>query len=198
MDDEERQQKVVAALGRVGLGEEYLRRFPHELSGGQAQRVAIARALILQPKVLVCDEAVAALDGSVREQVLDLLAEEQRRSGLALIFITHDLAVVRAISHRVLVMYMGRLIELADNESLFARTRHPYTRALIDAVPKPDPLAAKHSAPLSGEVPSILKPPSGCAFHTRCTYAHDVCSKDVPQLREMDSTLVACHRAEEI
>ena len=196
--DEERQQKVVAALDRVGLGDEYLRRFPHELSGGQAQRVAIARALILQPKVLVCDEAVAALDGSVREQVLGLLAEEQRQSGLAVIFITHDLAVVRSISHRVLVMYMGRLVELADNESLFARTRHPYTRALIDAVPRPDPLAARHSAPLSGEVPSILNPPSGCAFHTRCTYARDVCSTDVPQLRELDSTSVACHRAEEI
>jgi oligopeptide/dipeptide ABC transporter ATP-binding protein len=198
MTDEDRQQKVVAALERVGLGDEYLRRFPHELSGGQAQRVAIARALILQPKVLVCDEAVAALDGAVREQVLGLLAEEQRRSGLAVIFITHDLAVVRAISHRVLVMYMGRLVELADNESLFAQTRHPYTRALIDAVPRPDPLAAKHSAPLSGEVPSTLHPPSGCAFHTRCTYAHDVCSRDVPQLRELDSTQVACHRAEEI
>jgi len=198
MPDEDRQQKVVAALDRVGLGDEYLRRFPHELSGGQAQRVAIARALILQPKVLVCDEAVAALDGSVREQVLGLLAEEQQRSGLAVIFITHDLAVVRAISHRVLVMYMGRLVELADNESLFARTRHPYTRALIDAVPKPDPLAAKHNAPLLGEVPSTLRPPSGCAFHTRCTYAHDVCSTEVPQLREMDSTLVACHRAEEM
>jgi peptide/nickel transport system ATP-binding protein len=195
---EGRQLKVVAALGQVGLGKEFLRRFPHELSGGQAQRVAIARALILQPKVLLCDEAVAALDGSVREQVLGILAEEQRRSGLAVIFITHDLAVVRAIANRVLVMYMGRLVELAGNETLFARTRHPYTRALIDAVPAPDPMAVKRSAPLPGEVPSILHAPPGCAFHTRCTFVRDVCSVEVPQPRQLDGTLVACHRAEEI
>lgn len=192
------QQMVLSTLDRVGLGDEFLRRFPHELSGGQAQRVAIARALILQPKVLVCDEAVAALDGSVREQILALLQEEQKQSGLAIIFISHDLAVVRAISHRVLVMYMGRLAELADNETLFAQTRHPYTRALIDAVPVPDPLIAVGSAPLPGEVPSILAPPSGCAFHTRCMHARDVCSAEIPRPRLLDHTLVACHRAEEI
>jgi oligopeptide/dipeptide ABC transporter ATP-binding protein len=193
-----RQERVVSILGRVGLGETYLRRFPHELSGGQAQRVAIARALILQPKILVCDEAVAALDGSVREQILALLREEQKQSGLAIVFISHDLAVVRAISHRVLVMYMGRLAELADNETLFAQTRHPYTRALIDAVPVPDPLVAVDVAPLPGEVPSILSPPSGCAFHTRCMHASNICSAEIPQPRLLDHTLIACHRAEEI
>ncbi len=192
------QQKVVDVLARVGLGVELLKRFPHELSGGQAQRVAIARALILRPKVLVCDEAVAALDGSAREQVLALLREEQTSNGLAIIFITHDLAVVRSISHRVLVMYMGRLVELADNDLLFARTRHPYTRALIDAVPVPDPNVEAKRVSLAGEVPSILSPPSGCSFHTRCVNADERCSATVPLLRELDGTLVACHRAEEI
>jgi len=193
-----RRRRVIEKLERVGLGEDYLQRFPHELSGGQAQRVAIARALILEPRVLVCDEAVAALDGSVRQQILALLRDVQDQSGLAIIFITHDLAVVRAISHRVLVMYMGRLVELADNETLFARTRHPYTRALIEAVPKPDPTAAAGNAPLRGEVPSILTPPSGCTFHPRCTYARDICSEEVPRARLLDTTMVACHRAEEI
>ena len=192
------QQKVVDVLARVGLGAEFLRRFPHELSGGQAQRVAISRALILRPKVLVCDEAVAALDGSTREQVLALLREEQTSNDLAIIFITHDLAVVRSISHRVLVMYMGRLVELADNDLLFARTRHPYTRALIDAVPVPDPQVEAKRMSLAGEVPSVLSPPSGCSFHTRCVNADERCSASVPLLRELDGTLVACHRAEEI
>jgi oligopeptide/dipeptide ABC transporter ATP-binding protein len=191
-------QRVVAMLGQVGLDDIFLRRYPHELSGGQAQRVAIARALILKPRVLVCDEAVAALDGSVREQILQTLRELQQASGLSILFISHDLGVVRAISHRVLVMYLGRLVELADNESLFDRPLHPYTKALIDAVPVPDPEAARNVAMLTGEVPSILTPPTGCAFHPRCRYSVDRCVREMPQPRDVAATIVACHRAEEL
>lgn len=193
-----RQQKVGAMLDKVGLGTDYINRYPHELSGGQAQRVAIARALILQPKVLICDEAVAALDGTVREQILRLLRDIQVESGLSIIFITHDLSVVRAISHRVLVMYMGALAELADNAALFAKPRHPYTRALLDAVPVPDPEHAGGTATLDGEVPSVLTPPSGCAFHPRCPHARAICSAETPQPRDVDGSTVACHFAEEL
>ena len=191
-------QRVVDILEQVGLGEVYLSRYPHELSGGQAQRVAIARALILKPRVLVCDEAVAALDGSVREQILQQLRELQQTSGLSILFISHDLGVVRAISHRVLVMYLGRLVELADNEALFDRPLHPYTRALLAAVPVPDPRVARRESLLAGEVPSILRPPTGCAFHPRCPYAVDRCVREPPQPRIVATTMVACHRAEEL
>lgn len=190
--------RVTETLEQVGLDEGYLYRYPHELSGGQAQRVAIARALILGPRVLICDEAVAALDGSVREQVLALLRKAQVDTGLAIIFISHDLAVVRAISHRVLVMYMGRLVELSENASLFSHPRHPYTRALIDAVPVPNPVVPPKKAPLRGEVPSLLHPPSGCVFHPRCAYAKDICRTKLPTLRDVEGTRVACHRADEI
>ncbi len=194
----ERLQRVGAALDTVGLGDEHLARFPHELSGGQAQRVAIARALILSPRVLICDEAVAALDGSARRRVLDVLRAAQRDSGLAIIFISHDLAVVRSLCHRVLVLYMGRFAELADSGSLFARPRHPYTRALIDAIPAPDPLARRRPAPLHGEVSSLLNPPAGCVFHPRCPHAADVCRQDQPTPRDLDGVRVACHRSEEL
>jgi len=156
----ERHERAAAILERTGLSAAFLDRYPHELSGGQAQRVAIARALILRPKVLVCDEAVAALDGTVRAQILALLREVQQESGLAIIFISHDLAVVRSVSHRVLVMYMGALVELGDNEAVFASAQHPYTRALLEAVPVPDPEHAGGKASLSGEIPSALNPPS--------------------------------------
>jgi oligopeptide/dipeptide ABC transporter ATP-binding protein len=185
--------RVVAMLDKVGLGEEFLRRYPHQLSGGQAQRVAIARALILNPRVLVCDEAVAALDGSVREQVLGLLTSIQADTGLSIIFISHDLAVVRSLSHRVLVMYMGRLVEVADNESLFAKPGHPYTSALIDSVPVPDPVVTPKRAPVRGEVASLLQPPSGCVFHPRCPKAEAICSQERPALRDAGGTRVACH-----
>jgi len=198
LSSEARLARVVEVLEQVGLGEEYLGRYPHELSGGQAQRVAIARALVLGPKVLICDEAVAALDGSVREQVLALLRNIQKETGLSIIFIAHDLAVVRAISHRVLVMYLGRLVELADNAALFARPRHPYTRALIDAVPIPDPVVPRNKAPLRGEVPSLLHPPGGCVFHPRCEYAIDICATKLPVARDLEGTRVACHRADEV
>lgn len=185
-------------LQRVGLDDSLKYRYPHELSGGQAQRVAIARALILQPKVLICDEAVAALDGSVQAEILKLLVEEQARSGLSIIFITHDLAVVRQISHRILVMYMGRLCEIATNDTMFARPRHPYTKALLSSVPVPDPDNQPDEAPLSGEASSILRPPSGCPFHPRCQHAIAVCSEDIPEPAPVESTTVACHRAAEL
>jgi len=193
-----RHERVVAALSKVGLGTEFLRRYPHQLSGGQAQRVAIARALILGPKVLVCDEAVAALDGTVREQILALLNQVQIETGLAIVFITHDLAVVRAISHRVLVMYMGGLVELAGNAALFEQPRHPYTRALLEAVPVPDPAAPGGRAAVRGEVSSALQPPAGCRFHPRCPHANDACKKEIPAPRTIDGSTVACHRAEEL
>jgi oligopeptide/dipeptide ABC transporter ATP-binding protein len=189
----QRGERVAAILGKVGLGEQYLQRFPHELSGGQAQRVAIARALILGPKVLVCDEAVASLDGSVRKQVLTMLRKIQVDTGLSIIFISHDLAVVRSISHRVLVMYLGRLVEVADNAALFSEPKHPYTKALLDSVPVPDPVAILRRAPLRGEVPSPVNPPSGCVFHPRCQQAQARCSSTEPTLRDLGGSRVACH-----
>jgi oligopeptide/dipeptide ABC transporter ATP-binding protein len=197
MSATERQERVASVLSKVGLGAEFMRRYPHQLSGGQAQRVAIARALILGPKVLVCDEAVAAIDGTVREQILELLNDVQLETGLSIIFITHDLAVVRAISHRVLVMYMGGLVELAGNETLFKRPRHPYSKALLEAVPVPDPAAPGGRAALRGEVASALQPPSGCRFHPRCAHVLDICRKEVPGPRDIDGSTVACHRADE-
>ena len=190
--------RVVAILKKVGLNESHLHRFPHQLSGGQAQRVAIARALILEPKILMCDEAVAALDGAARQQVLELLRAVQSESGLSIIFISHDLAVVRSISHRVAVMYLGRLVEVADTEHLFSEPRHPYTRALLDASPVPDPLVPTHAAPLKGEVPSLVSPPSGCVFHPRCNFADGDCSARRPELREFGGARVACHHAENL
>jgi oligopeptide/dipeptide ABC transporter ATP-binding protein len=194
----ERDEQVGRTLQKVGLDDSFLRRFPHQLSGGQAQRVAIARALVLGPRVLICDEAVAALDGSVRQQILEMLLQEQRSSGLSILFITHDLAVARAISHRVLVMYLGRLVELAASEALFTQARHPYTAALLEAVPVPDPTAAGGYASLAGEVPSILHPPSGCAFHPRCVHSREICTTTRPKPRTFGNATVACHRVEEL
>ena len=198
LSKQERDDEVLAMLEMVGLDEKFLLRYPHQLSGGQAQRVAIARALILRPKVLVCDEAVAALDGSVRKQILELLLRVQRETGLSILFITHDLAVVRSISHRVLVMYLGRLVELASCSSLFTQALHPYTKALLKAVPVPDPTAAGGYASISGEVPSILAPPPGCAFHPRCAHSRNICQTTRPSVRDVDGVTVACHRAEEL
>jgi oligopeptide/dipeptide ABC transporter ATP-binding protein len=195
---DDRRAEALAMLGRVGLQRELAGRYPHELSGGQAQRVAIARALVMRPDVLVCDEAVAALDGTVRQGILQLLTEAQRESGLSLVFITHDLAVVRQISHRILVMYMGRLCELAANDALFARPRHPYSKALLRSVPVADPDARVDEVPLRGETSSLLKPPAGCPFHPRCQHAIAVCREDVPDAKNCDGTVVACHRAQEL
>ncbi|MFQ6006599.1 MAG: dipeptide ABC transporter ATP-binding protein, partial [Woeseia sp.] len=173
---------VAGMLRRVGLDESLRKRFPHELSGGQAQRVAIARALVLKPKILICDEAVAALDGSVRQDILELLRAEQARTGLSLIFITHDLGTVRQISHRVLVMYLGRLVEQADTECLFMRPKHPYTKALLDAVPIADPAVGIVVLSELGEAPSMLRPPPGCVFHPRCPDSILRCSDEMPEL----------------
>ena len=193
-----KQELVAGILQRVGLDENLSKRYPHELSGGQAQRVAIARALVLRPKILICDEAVAALDGSVREGILELLRSEQERSGLSLIFITHDLATVRQISHRVLVMYLGRVCELSDTERLFMRPKHPYTKALLDAVPIADPDVGIVVLSELGEAPSTMQPPAGCVFHPRCTYSVLCCGEDVPELQDFGKTSVACHRAAEL
>ncbi len=198
LDSRARRERVAGALRRVGLDESLLGRFPHQLSGGQAQRVAIARALIVNPRVLVCDEAVASLDGSVQQQILDLLRREQLETGLAIVFISHDLAVVRSISHRVMVLYLGRLVELSDGAELFARPRHPYTRALLDAVPVPDPVAPGGRLSVRGETPSIIRPPPGCAFHPRCRYAIDRCRSEMPEARFLNGSRVACHRAGEL
>jgi peptide/nickel transport system ATP-binding protein len=198
LGDDERRLQVLHMLEKVGLPDSFMSRYPHEVSGGQAQRIAIARALIMKPSVLICDEAVAALDGSVRKQLLALLEGVQDETGLSIVFISHDLAVVRDISHRVLVMYLGRLVELADCASLFTHPRHPYTRALIDAVPVPDPAMGGGKQIIAGEVPSILAPPTGCAFHPRCAYAQKRCIVERPKERVVDGVIVACHRADEI
>jgi peptide/nickel transport system ATP-binding protein len=194
----EREQQVNEMLRHVGLGPELRERFPHELSGGQAQRVAIARALIIRPKVLVCDEAVAALDGTIQNDILHLLQSEQADSGLSLIFITHDLSVVRQISHRVLVLYLGRVCELASNDGLFKRPKHPYTKALLSSVPVPDPNASLEDVPIAGEVSSILNPPEGCPFHPRCQHAVARCTTEIPKLEPANGASVACHRAREL
>jgi peptide/nickel transport system ATP-binding protein len=191
----ERRKRVAGMLARTGLGETFLDRYPHELSGGQAQRVAIARALVLEPQVLVCDEAVAALDGTVREQILALLARVQRESGLAVVFITHDLAVARSISHRVAVMYLGEIVESATTAALFDRPQHPYTRALLRAIPVPDPRNPGGKASVTGEIPSALTPPTGCAFHPRCRHAQERCRNEAPAVHDVDGSHVRCHFA---
>ena len=195
---DERADCVRQVLARVGLAEALLDRFPHQLSGGQAQRVAIARSLIVKPRVLVCDEALASLDGTVRQDILELLADEQRRSGLSIVFISHDLNVVRQISHRVLVMYMGRSFELADSADLFTRPRHPYTRALVDSMPCADPGREVAAPPVVGETSSVLDPPGGCVFHPRCRYAEAACREEAPRMRRNGRAEVACLRADEL
>jgi peptide/nickel transport system ATP-binding protein len=190
-------KRVDALLDQVGLFPYHAERYPHELSGGQRQRVGIARALALEPTFIVCDEPVSALDVSIQGQIINLLEDLQVRLGLSYLFIAHDLAVVRHISNRVAVMYLGRIMELADRDGLYAAPSHPYTKALLDAAPVPDPRVERARAPraLKGEIPSPLTPPTGCVFHTRCPIAGEECRAHVPQIRKLQSGhFVACHK----
>ena len=187
--------KVRAIMGRVGLTAQQINRYPHEFSGGQCQRIGIARALILQPKLIVCDEPVSALDVSIQAQIINLLKELQLEMGLALIFIAHDLAVVRHISHRIMVMYLGRAMEFADKNALYNNPRHPYTQALLSAIPIPDPELERNKVIqlLQGDLPSPMNPPSGCVFRTRCPKAQPACAQNRPELRETSpGALAAC------
>jgi oligopeptide transport system ATP-binding protein len=190
--------RVRAMMTKVGLREQMINRYPHEFSGGQCQRVGIARALIVEPKLVVCDEPVSALDVSIQAQIVNLLKALQAEMKLSLIFIAHDLAVVRHISDRVMVMYLGRVMELADKHALYETPRHPYTRALLSAVPVPDPAIERGKVVqiLSGDIPSPIDPPAGCVFHTRCPMAQARCSQEVPELRTLaQGVLAACHFA---
>jgi oligopeptide/dipeptide ABC transporter ATP-binding protein len=190
--------RVASLLQEVGLRPEHARRYPHQFSGGQRQRIVIARALALRPALLVCDEPVSALDVSVRAQILNLLVALQAAHGMACLFVSHDLAVVRHVCDRVAVMYLGRLAELAPRDALFAAPRHPYTRALLEAVPEPDPAVqrSRNRVPLVGEIPSPANPPAGCRFHTRCPIAEEICHLRVPDWRRVGDSMVACHLAE--
>ncbi|MBM3584737.1 MAG: ABC transporter ATP-binding protein [Alphaproteobacteria bacterium] len=193
----EREGLVKEMMVKVGLRPEHVTRYPHMFSGGQRQRIAIARALMLRPQVLVADEPVSALDLSVQAQVLNLLMDLQAEFDLAYLFISHDLSVVQHIADELMVMYLGRPVEQGAKGRIFQTPRHPYTRALLSATPVADPAKRRQRIPLTGELPSPLNPPSGCAFHRRCPFAIEQCRQDRPELRSVDSRLVACHRAEE-
>ncbi|HEY6982628.1 dipeptide ABC transporter ATP-binding protein [Reyranella sp.] len=183
-DDAGRRARVAELLELVGLRPEHARRYPHEFSGGQRQRIAIARALAVEPRLIVADEPVSALDVSIQAQVINLMRSLQKRFGLAYIFISHDLAVVKHIADRIAVMYLGRIVETAAGDELFANPRHPYTRALLSAVPLPDPALVRERALLEGDIPSAIAPPPGCRFHTRCPFARESCRRDVPALAD--------------
>ena len=195
----ELRQRVEELMEAVGLPLEYISRYPHQFSGGQRQRVGIARAIALKPELIVCDEPVSALDVSVQNQILNLLRQLQKRFGLTYLFISHDLSVVRFISDRACVMFLGSVCEMGDTELLYKQPLHPYTRFLLDSIPKLDPRQRNEERPLmSGEIPSPVDPPKGCPFHSRCPHAKELCSLQRPELRELQGRKVACHFAGEL
>ena len=198
---EERFETVTALMEKVGLHRDDLSKYPHEFSGGQRQRIGIARALVLGPDLVVADEPVSALDVSIQGQVLNLLVELQKELGLTLLFISHDLTVVKFISDRVAVMYLGRIVEIADAADIYAKPAHPYTRALLASLPIPDPQRRRQRTPLEGDVPNPSDPPPGCAFHTRCPHVQEICKQRAPELAPLEgepSHRAACHFAEEL
>ena len=190
----ERMDAALELMEKVGLHTEHFYRYPHELSGGQRQRVGLARALIVNPELVVCDEPVSALDVSVQSQILNLLVDMQKKRGLTYLFISHDMSVIRYVSDRVGVMYLGHLVEEADTAELFANPLHPYTQVLLSAVPSPDPHVKKQRTVLEGDLPSPIDPPTGCVFHTRCPKAKDCCRQTAPEMRELSpGHRIACH-----
>jgi peptide/nickel transport system ATP-binding protein len=194
-----RMDRMLELLGYVGLPQEALDRYPHEFSGGQRQRIGIARALAVNPKLIICDEAVSALDVSIQAQILNLLKKLQNQFGLTFLFISHDLSVVRHISDRVMVMYLGKVVEIADKKELFDTPLHPYTKALLSSIPVPNPVIKRERILLKGDVPSPINPPSGCRFHTRCPFATEKCKVEEPVIRELGTNhFVSCHYAEEM
>jgi oligopeptide/dipeptide ABC transporter ATP-binding protein len=199
----ERKNEVLQLLKKVGLPENAINRYPHEFSGGQRQRIGIARAIALKPKLIICDEPVSALDVSIQSQIINLLIDLQKEMNLTYIFISHDLTVVKHISDRIAVMYLGKIVELTNADTLYENPMHPYTKALISAIPRPDPLYIGHRIVLKGDVPSPINPPPGCTFHTRCPYVKDICKNDIPLLKMYNKAgenehSVSCHFAGKI